>query len=103
MCHQLAGYRSHCENRDYWARFVSPNRNVKVYIGAPGASLAAGSGYVSIAALSSAATQMRRSFPSFGGVMLWDASQAYGAFIMSAPLWTERTDPFQPTDDTIVP
>jgi hypothetical protein len=23
---------------------------------------------------------MRNSFPSFGGVMLWDASQAYGTF-----------------------
>ncbi|KAJ7919089.1 class III chitinase [Mycena leptocephala] len=36
-----------------------------------------GSGYVDITTLSSIAAQMRRSFPSFGGVMLWDASQAF--------------------------
>ncbi|TRM60151.1 glycoside hydrolase superfamily [Schizophyllum amplum] len=61
---------------DYWARHVSPNPNVKVYIGAPASTGAAGSGYVTSATLSSIATTMRKSFPSFGGVMLWDASQA---------------------------
>ena len=65
-------------NRDNWARTISPNPNVKVYIGAPASSSASGSGYVDIATLSNIATQMRKSFPSFGGVMLWDASQAYG-------------------------
>ncbi|KAF8922277.1 class III chitinase [Mucidula mucida] len=63
--------------RDNWARTTSPNPNVKVYIGAPGSSTAAGSGYIDIDALSDIAVQMRNSFPSFGGVMLWDASQAY--------------------------
>ncbi|KAF7339953.1 Glycoside hydrolase family 18 protein [Mycena venus] len=62
---------------DQWARTLSPNPNVKVYIGAPASSTAAGSGYVDIGTLSSIAAQMRKSFPSFGGVMLWDASQAY--------------------------
>ncbi|KAF4622900.1 hypothetical protein D9613_001656 [Agrocybe pediades] len=62
---------------DNWARTISPNKNVKVYIGAPASSSAAGSGYVAINTLSSIAVQMRKSFPSFGGVMLWDASQAY--------------------------
>jgi chitinase len=51
---------------------------VKIYIGAPASSTAAGSGYIPIGNLSSIAVQMRKSFPSFGGVMLWDASQAYG-------------------------
>jgi len=32
---------------------------------------------VNISTLSNIAVQMRRSFPSFGGVMLWDESQAY--------------------------
>ncbi|PPQ66111.1 hypothetical protein CVT26_010912 [Gymnopilus dilepis] len=63
--------------RDNWARTTSPNKNVKVYIGAPASSSAAGSGYVPIGTLSSIAVQMRKSFPSFGGVMLWDESQAY--------------------------
>ncbi|PBK77093.1 class III chitinase [Armillaria solidipes] len=62
---------------DHWARNTSLNPDVKVYIGAPASSTAAGSGYVGIGNLSSIAVQMRNSFPSFGGVMLWDASQAY--------------------------
>ncbi|KAF9452543.1 carbohydrate-binding module family 5 protein [Macrolepiota fuliginosa MF-IS2] len=62
---------------DNWARTISPNPNVKVYIGAPASSSAAGGGYVSPDTLSNIAVQMRKSFPSFGGVMLWDASQAY--------------------------
>ncbi|KAJ7655161.1 glycoside hydrolase family 18 protein [Mycena polygramma] len=62
---------------DQWARTLSPNPNVKVYIGAPASSTAAGSGYVDISTLSSIAVKMRKSFPSFGGVMLWDESQAY--------------------------
>ncbi|TFY83732.1 hypothetical protein EWM64_g277 [Hericium alpestre] len=62
---------------DNWARTISPNPNVKIYIGAPASSSAAGGGYQDIDTLSSIATQMRKSFPSFGGVMLWDASQAY--------------------------
>lgn len=70
--------------RDYWARNVSPNPNVKVYIGAPASSTASGTGYVDSATLGSIATQMRNSFPSFGGVMFWDASQAYGEFSVAA-------------------
>ncbi|KAJ2928915.1 hypothetical protein H1R20_g8190, partial [Candolleomyces eurysporus] len=62
---------------DYWARSVSRSKTTKVYIGAPASSSAAGGGYVDISTLSRIATQMRKSFPSFGGVMLWDASQAY--------------------------
>ncbi|KAK0208471.1 class III chitinase [Desarmillaria ectypa] len=62
---------------DHWARNASINPDVKIYIGAPASSTAAGSGYVDIGSLSSIAVQMRNSFPSFGGVMLWDASQAY--------------------------
>ncbi|CAK5264883.1 unnamed protein product [Mycena citricolor] len=58
---------------DAWARTLSPNPNVKVYIGAPASASAAGSGYSDLSTLSSIA----HSFPSFGGVMLWDASQAY--------------------------
>ena len=65
-------------SRDSWAREVSPNKDVKIYIGAPGAKGGAGGGYVDIDTLSKIAVKMRQSFPSFGGIMLWDASQAYG-------------------------
>ncbi|CDS02783.1 hypothetical protein LRAMOSA00187 [Lichtheimia ramosa] len=63
---------------DYWARNISPNKNVKVYIGAPASSSAAGSGYVSADQLGKIATETQKQFPSFGGVMYWDVSQAYG-------------------------
>ncbi|OSX67814.1 carbohydrate-binding module family 5 protein [Postia placenta MAD-698-R-SB12] len=62
---------------DYWARNTAINPNVKIFIGAPASSTASGTGYQSIDNLSSIARVTRNSFPSFGGVMLWDASQAY--------------------------
>ncbi|KAF7359868.1 Glycoside hydrolase family 18 protein [Mycena venus] len=61
---------------DNWAKTVSPNPNVKVFIGAP-ASPSAGAGYVDATTLGSIALQTRAQFSSFGGIMLWDASQAY--------------------------
>ncbi|KAK9723372.1 Chitinase 2 [Basidiobolus ranarum] len=63
---------------DYWATHISPNPNVKVYIGAPAAPKAAGSGYISIDQLQTVVEQTRANFSSFGGVMFWDASQAWG-------------------------
>ncbi|EPQ54334.1 glycoside hydrolase [Gloeophyllum trabeum ATCC 11539] len=62
---------------DSWAKSTSPNKNVKIYIGAPASSTAAGSGYVDAATLGSIAQAMKAQYSSFGGVMLWDASQAY--------------------------
>ncbi|KAG9100537.1 Chitinase 1 [Ceratobasidium sp. 370] len=64
-------------NWDYWAKNISPNKNVKIYIGAPAAPKAAGSGYQDIATLQKIALETRSNFPSFGGVMFWDVSQAY--------------------------
>ncbi|CAO3592812.1 unnamed protein product [Absidia cylindrospora] len=61
---------------DYWAKNISPNKNIKVYIGAPASPTAAGGGYVPLSTLSNIALTTRKSFPSFGGVMFWDASQA---------------------------
>ena len=65
-------------SRDYWARNISNNKGVKVYIAALAAPDHIGTGYVPVSTLSAIAVQMRQSYPSFGGVMLWDASQAYG-------------------------
>lgn len=61
---------------DQWARTISKNPNVKVYVGAPAQSTAGG-GYQPVSKVNEIATAMRKAFPSFGGVMLWDASQAY--------------------------
>ncbi|KAF8074680.1 glycoside hydrolase [Lyophyllum atratum] len=62
---------------DNWAKNTAINKNVKVYIGAPASSTAAGSGYVDAATLGNIAKQTRAQYSSFGGIMLWDASQAY--------------------------
>ncbi|KAI0635521.1 glycoside hydrolase superfamily [Trametes polyzona] len=61
---------------DTWAK-ASVNPNVKVYIGAPASSTAAGSGYVDATTLANIALETRSQYSSFGGIMLWDASQAY--------------------------
>ncbi|KAL9714342.1 Chitinase 2 [Leucoagaricus gongylophorus] len=61
---------------DNWAKTQSPNKSVKIYIGAPASSSAAGSGFVDINTLGNIARTTRSQFSSFGGVMLWDASQA---------------------------
>jgi len=61
---------------DNWAKTASPNPDVKVFIGAPAAPLAAGSGYVDPATLTTIIQSTKAEFSSFGGVMLWDISQA---------------------------
>ncbi|KAJ6542358.1 glycoside hydrolase superfamily [Mycena vulgaris] len=63
---------------DNWAKTVSPNRNVKIFIGAPASPTAANAGeYVDATTLGSIALATRSQYSSFGGIMLWDASQAY--------------------------
>jgi chitinase len=65
-------------DRDNWAKTIAPNKDIKLYIGAPASSMAATSGYVNVDTLASCALNMRDQFSSFGGIMLWDASWAYG-------------------------
>ncbi|KAJ7636393.1 glycoside hydrolase family 18 protein [Roridomyces roridus] len=55
---------------DTWAKTVSPNKNVKIFIGAP-ASPAAADGYIDAETLGALAVSTRSQFSSFGGVMLW--------------------------------
>ncbi|KAJ7668758.1 glycoside hydrolase [Mycena polygramma] len=62
---------------DEWAKKTSPNKDVKIFIGAPASTTAAGSGYVPATTLGKIASETRAQYSSFGGVMLWDASQAY--------------------------
>lgn len=56
---------------DYWANRFSPNKNIKVYLGIPASSAAAGGGYVSPTALAPIIQNLAASFPSFGGIMMW--------------------------------
>ncbi|XTI83501.1 glycoside hydrolase family 18 protein [Cenococcum geophilum] len=60
---------------DNWAKTVSKNTNVKVLLGVP-ANTGAGAGYVSANTLNSVISYCTQ-FSSFGGVMMWDASQAW--------------------------
>lgn len=61
---------------DTWARTVSKNPKVRVLLGVPGGETAAGTGYMEGSTLGPVLTAVRR-FSSFGGVMIWDMSQAY--------------------------
>ena len=70
-------------------------------IGALASSGATQGGYVNVNALRNITVQMRKSFPSFGGVMLWDASQAYGSW--TCGFTNEILLGQQPTTDTTKP
>ncbi|KAJ2448158.1 Chitinase 2 [Coemansia sp. RSA 2336] len=62
---------------DSWAKSQSANKNVKLYIGAPGSQSAAGRGYVDAATVNKISNDIRSKYSTFGGVMVWDASQAF--------------------------
>ncbi|KIY73355.1 carbohydrate-binding module family 5 protein [Cylindrobasidium torrendii FP15055 ss-10] len=62
---------------DDWAKNTSPNKDIKLYIGAPASSTAANSGYVDAATLSKIAKETKDQYSNFAGVMFWDASQAF--------------------------
>jgi len=61
---------------DNWAKTVSLNNNVKVFLGIPGNTGAAGSGYESGTALAEVIAYSKE-YSSFGGVMIWDMTQVY--------------------------
>ena len=61
---------------DTWASTVSANRNVKILMGIPANTAAAGSGYTTGTTLEDA-IEYSETFSSFGGVMMWDMSQLY--------------------------
>lgn len=61
---------------DNWAKTVSLNPNVKLMLGVPAGQTAAGSGYESASQLQAEINYVK-TFSSFGGIMMWDASQAY--------------------------
>jgi hypothetical protein len=64
------------EEWDNWAKTVSKNKNVKVLIGVPADTTAASTGYVPASKLTQV-IEYTKKFESFGGVMMWDTTQAY--------------------------
>ncbi|KXG49576.1 Glycoside hydrolase, superfamily [Penicillium griseofulvum] len=65
------------EEWDNWAKTVSVNKNVKVMIGVPAFTTAASTGYIPASELAKV-IEYTKKFESLGGVMMWDATQAYG-------------------------
>ncbi|KAJ1805822.1 Chitinase 2, partial [Coemansia sp. RSA 2523] len=61
---------------DNWAKTKALNKDVKVYIGAPGSPSAASSGYADGATLVSIYNNVRSKYSSLGGIMTWDVSQS---------------------------
>jgi chitinase len=56
---------------DTFAKTSSYNKNAKVYLGVPAAQSAAGTGYVDIDTLGSAAQYLQKTYSTFGGIMMW--------------------------------
>lgn len=65
------------EEWDNWAKTVSNNKDVKVIVGVPAFTSAASTGYIPASELAKV-IEYTKKFKSFGGVMMWDATQAYG-------------------------
>ncbi|SCV00503.1 LAME_0G10154g1_1 [Lachancea meyersii CBS 8951] len=77
-------YNNYCNvgthfNWDTWTEFAAgaPNPNIKLYLGLPGSSSAAGSGYLSDMSLVQSTVNSIGESANFGGIMLWDASQSF--------------------------
>ncbi|RCH80995.1 Chitinase 1 [Rhizopus stolonifer] len=66
------------ETWDHWAKKISKNKEVKVFLGVSGSSAAAGSGYVPFSSLKPIVQDVHSTYSSFGGVVSWDASASYG-------------------------
>ncbi|KAJ6102634.1 class III chitinase [Penicillium sp. IBT 16267x] len=61
-----------------WATTISLNPDVKVFLGIPGGSTAAGTGYESPSTIASIVDFIvDEGYTSFGGIMMWDVSQVY--------------------------
>ncbi|KAK9241347.1 glycoside hydrolase superfamily [Lipomyces kononenkoae] len=59
-----------------WVSSTAINKDVKLFVGVPGSSSAAGSGYSTPNSLSSIVSGISDK-SSLGGIMIWDASQAF--------------------------
>lgn len=62
---------------DNWAKSASPNKNIRVMLTLPGSPTAAGSGYIPMSSITTIVPQLASQYSSYGGVSIWDASQAW--------------------------
>lgn len=91
---------------DNWAKTTSANKDIRIFVGVPANQGAAGSGYQPVSALKPI-IDYAAGFSSFGGVMMWDASQAYAnkGFISGVKAALAGTTPPPPssTPGTTIP
>ncbi|KAI7853268.1 glycoside hydrolase superfamily [Circinella umbellata] len=89
---------------DQWVHEESVNKQVKLFIGVPASSYAANDGFVSYEEFTTAITETRNKYNSFGGVMMWDASVAYANTQDATPNFAEAIAKFihQDIDDSSV-
>lgn len=77
-------YNNYCSlganfNFDTWELYASgtsPNKSIKLYLGLAGSPTAAGSGYVDAGTVKQYLSKIQGG-ASFGGISIWDASQAF--------------------------
>ncbi|KAF8150562.1 glycoside hydrolase family 18 protein [Crassisporium funariophilum] len=88
---------------DNWAKTVAINKNVKIFVGAPAAPSAAGSGYVDAVTLGNIAKSTRAQYSSFGGNGRFDVAikNAMGGSVVVPPPTT--TPPTTPPPTTTPP
>ncbi|KAG0659727.1 Chitinase 1 [Monosporozyma unispora] len=60
-----------------YASTVSPNSNIKLFLGLPGSPTAAGSGFISDLNLLQNTVNTIKTTKNFGGIAIWDASQGF--------------------------
>lgn len=100
-----------------YAENLSPNKDILMYIGLPGAKNSAGSGYVDIDRVKAVVGKDILQDKNFGGFMLWDASSLEGNkdaqgvsydqqlknYLDSAGVHSEKVDNVQPTSNGTKP
>ncbi|KAJ1981994.1 Chitinase 2 [Dimargaris xerosporica] len=69
---------------EQWARTHALNKNVRLFIGVPGAPTAAQTGYVSPQRLVTIVQSVRRTSAHLGGIMIWEASMAWATGFVQA-------------------
>lgn len=62
---------------DDYVREYSKNPDIKLYLGVPGGKTAAKKGYANPFRVLRVSSYLQRRFPRFGGIMVWDASEAW--------------------------
>ncbi|KAJ1984452.1 Chitinase 2 [Dimargaris verticillata] len=66
-----------------WADTKAVNEDVSIFMGIPGSSTAASMGYIEASRLQTIIQEVQPKYRSFGGVMMWDASQSYNNRVSS--------------------